>query len=110
MAFAFAGIFAANAQVWVGGGLGAKITDENTRLTVSPEIGYAFNNHWQLALGAGYTFDKTRVFRSLRLALGLQNVFTITKYPGLDPEVYGGMDSSSTPRPRMVMLSVSAEF
>jgi len=59
---------------------------------------------------AGYTFDKTRVFRSLRLALGLQNVFTITKYPGLDPEVYGGMDSSSTPRPRMVMLSVSAEF
>ena len=59
LAFAFAGIFAANAQVWVGGGLGAKITDENTRLTVSPEIGYAFNNHWQLALGAGYTFDKS---------------------------------------------------
>ena len=59
LAFAFAGIFAANAQVWVGGGLGAQITDENTRLTVSPEIGYAFNNHWQLALGAGYTFDKS---------------------------------------------------
>ena len=59
---------------------------------------------------AGYTFDKTRLFSSLRVALGLQNVFTITKYPGLDPEVYGGMDSSSTPRPRMVMLSVNVEF
>ena len=59
---------------------------------------------------AGYTFNKTRVFSSLRVALGLQNVFTITKYPGLDPEVYGGMDSTSAPRPRMVMLSVNVEF
>lgn len=59
---------------------------------------------------AGYTFDKTRCFSSLRVALGLQNVFTITKYPGLDPEVYGGMDSTSAPRPRMVMLSVNVEF
>ena len=58
LAFAFAGIFAANAQVWVGGGLGAQINNEHTRLTVSPEIGYAFNNQWQLALGAGYAFDK----------------------------------------------------
>ena len=59
LALAFAGIFAANAQVWIGGGLGAQITKENTSLTVSPEIGYAFNNQWQLALGAGYTFDKS---------------------------------------------------
>ncbi len=59
---------------------------------------------------AGYTFNKTRCFSSLRVALGLQNVFTITKYPGLDPEVYDGMDSTSAPRPRMVMLSVNVEF
>ena len=59
---------------------------------------------------AGYTFDKTRWFNSCRVAVGLQNVFTITKYPGLDPEVYGGMDSTSTPRPRMVMFSLNVEF
>ena len=59
LALAFAGIFTANAQVWIGGGLGAQINNENTHLTVSPEIGYAFNDQWQLALGAGYTFDKS---------------------------------------------------
>lgn len=59
LAFAFAGIFAANAQVWVGGGLGAKIKHDDTNISIAPEVGYAFNNHWQLALGAGYTFDKS---------------------------------------------------
>ena len=59
LALAFVGIFAANAQVWVGGGLDAQINKDNTCLTLSPEIGYAFNNHWQLALGAGYTMDKS---------------------------------------------------
>ena len=59
---------------------------------------------------AGYTFGKTRCFSSLRVALGLQNVITLTKYPGLDPEVYGGMDSTSAPRPRMAMLSLNFEF
>jgi len=59
---------------------------------------------------AGYTFNKTRWFRSCRIALGLQNVLTITNYPGLDPEVYGGMDSTSTPRPRIAMLSLNIDF
>ena len=59
---------------------------------------------------AGYTFNKTRWFRSARIALGLQNVFTITNYPGIDPEVFGGMDSSSTPRPRIAMLSLNIDF
>jgi len=58
LALAFAGIFTANAQVWIGGGLGAQIENGNTYLTVSPEVGYAINNNWQVALGAGYTFDK----------------------------------------------------
>ena len=56
LALAFAGIFTANAQVWVGGGLDANIQKNYTSLSIAPEIGYAFNNHWQLALGAGYEF------------------------------------------------------
>lgn len=40
----------------------------------------------------------------------VQNVFTITKYSGVDPEVPGGMDSSFYPRPRIYSLSVGFEF
>ncbi len=58
LVLAFAGIFAANAQVWIGGGLGGKFQKESTELSIAPEIGYAINNQWQVALGAGYTFEK----------------------------------------------------
>lgn len=61
LVFAFAGIFTANAQVWIGGGLGGKFQKEYTQLSISPEIGYAFNNHWQVALGAGYSFEKNLI-------------------------------------------------
>ena len=61
LVFAFAGIFTANAQVWIGGGLGGKFQKEYTQLSISPEIGYAFNNHWQVALGAGYSFEKSLI-------------------------------------------------
>ena len=61
LALAFAGIFTANAQVWVGGGLGANIQKNHTSLSISPEVGYAFNNHWQLALGADYSFNQTKI-------------------------------------------------
>ena len=61
LALAFAGIFTANAQVWVGGGLGANIQKNHTSLTLAPEVGYAINNQWQVALGAGYGFTQTKV-------------------------------------------------
>ncbi|WP_157960901.1 SusC/RagA family TonB-linked outer membrane protein [Nubsella zeaxanthinifaciens] len=59
----------------------------------------------------GYTFDKLwKKGSTLRLATGVQNVATISKYPGLDPEVYNGLDGSGTPRPRMFMISASVKF
>jgi hypothetical protein len=61
LVLAFAGIFTANAQVWVGGGLGANIQKNQMNLSIAPEVGYAFNEHWQLALGAGYNFNQTKV-------------------------------------------------
>nr|WP_319272557.1 TonB-dependent receptor [uncultured Draconibacterium sp.] len=60
---------------------------------------------------AGYTFQK--VFNdksSLRLSMGIQNVFMITKYPGIDPEVYSGIDGSGYPRPRMFMFTANLKF
>jgi opacity protein-like surface antigen len=61
LALAFAGIFTANAQVWVGGGLGASIQKNHTSLSIAPEVGYAINDQWQVALGAGYGFNQTKV-------------------------------------------------
>ena len=69
LTLAFAGIFTANAQVWVGGGLGAQLGKENTYFSLAPEVGYAFNSNWQVALGASYNFDKSDVATTNTLSL-----------------------------------------
>ena len=61
LALAFAGIFTANAQVWVGGGLDASIYKNHTDFSIAPEVGYAINNNWQVALGASYNFYQDKV-------------------------------------------------
>jgi iron complex outermembrane receptor protein len=40
----------------------------------------------------------------------VQNLFTITKYTGLDPEIFGGIDNNIYPRPRTYMFGVNLEF
>ena len=50
--------------------------------------------------------DKAR----LNLNANVNNVFVITKYSGLDPEVYGGIDNNVYPRPRTYSFSVSLGF
>ncbi|QES89101.1 SusC/RagA family TonB-linked outer membrane protein [Rhizosphaericola mali] len=40
----------------------------------------------------------------------VQNVFVITKYTGLDPEVYSGIDNNAYPRPRTYSLGVNLQF
>lgn len=60
-----------------------------------------------LAYNAGKVFrDKVR----LRLSLNCQNVFTVTKYSGLDPEIYGGIDNAIYPRPRIFVLGANLQF
>lgn len=58
----------------------------------------------------GYNFGQIGVFKNLRASLGLQNVFTITKYSGYDPEVFGGIDRDFYPRPRIYSLSLNMNF
>lgn len=45
-----------------------------------------------------------------RIGLSVQNVFTITNYSGLDPEVNNGIDNNIYPRPRTYMLSISLNY
>ncbi len=59
----------------------------------------------------GYSFDKLFGKNlSGRAYVTGQNLVTITKYKGLDPEVFGGIDNNIYPRPVMGILGVSLNF
>lgn len=47
---------------------------------------------------------------NLRFGVTVQNVFTITKYRGVDPEVAGGIDNNFYPRPRNFVFSANFSF
>jgi iron complex outermembrane receptor protein len=47
---------------------------------------------------------------NLRLSLNIQNVFVITQYTGLDPEVNGGIGGTIYPRPRMYGFGINLDF
>ena len=62
-------------------------------------------------LSAGYKFDHLLNNKlSARISLTAQNLMTITKYKGLDPEVPGGVDNNFYPRPRTYMLGISLTY
>ena len=44
LALAFAGIFTANAQVWLGGSVSAAITKNASAFELAPEVGYSLTN------------------------------------------------------------------
>ena len=62
----------------------------------------------------GYTFPK--LFKaadhnaSLNIFGTVQNICTLTKYKGIDPEVYGGIDGTVYPRPRTFVVGVKFNF
>ncbi|MBR2102576.1 MAG: TonB-dependent receptor [Prevotella sp.] len=58
----------------------------------------------------GYSF--ANLFKSLngRAYLSATNVFTVTKYDGIDPEVFGGIDNGIYPRPFTLQLGLNLNF
>ncbi|WP_308224794.1 SusC/RagA family TonB-linked outer membrane protein [Flavobacterium sp. J372] len=59
----------------------------------------------------GYTFNKwMNDDTSLRIYAGMQNVFLITKYSGIDPEIFGGIDNTIYPRPRTFLVGANVKF
>ena len=46
----------------------------------------------------------------IRVHATAQNVFTITKYKGVDPEVAGGIDNNLYPRSRTILFGASLNF
>lgn len=57
-----------------------------------------------------YDFGKLGFIQGLNLSAMVQNVFTITKYSGLDPENDWGIEGSVYPRPRTYSLTVGLNF
>jgi iron complex outermembrane receptor protein len=47
---------------------------------------------------------------NLRLSFTVNNAFTITKYKGIDPEIFSGIDNQVYPRPRVFVLGVNVLF
>ncbi len=47
---------------------------------------------------------------ALTASLNVQNVFTITDYKGLDPEIAGGIDNNIYPRPRTYSIGLNFQF
>lgn len=59
----------------------------------------------------GYTFDDLKInLSSIRLWGGIQNVYTLTNYSGLDPEIFGGLDNTIYPRPRTFLVGANIKF
>jgi hypothetical protein len=70
----------------------------------------------------GYTFDKKVTgdkIQKLRLSLTFQNLITITKYTGFDPEIGAsgdfsnniyGVDSGAYPQARAILFGVNLNF
>ena len=64
-------------------------------------LGYSFDN---LFKGGNYNGLSGRIYAAAT------NVFTVTKYEGLDPEVGGGIDNNMYPRPFTVQVGLNLNF
>lgn len=61
-------------------------------------------------LSLGYDFGKITNNIDLRLNATVQNVFTWTKYTGIDPEIQGGIDNNFYPNSRTFTLGLNLNF
>jgi len=57
----------------------------------------------------GYSFNNVK-FARIKAYLTAQNVFTLTGYSGVEPEIFNGVDNNLYPRSTTVILGVNASF
>lgn len=79
-----------------------------------PQSDYYIRNASFLKMdNLGLSYNAGAVFHNnvkLRINANCQNVFTVTRYTGQDPELYGGIDNTFYPRPRTYVLGVNLQF
>lgn len=102
---------------------GAANNKEVSSRFIEPGSYFRFKN---VTLGHTFSLKETSGIQKLRVYFGVQNVFTVTKYPGLDPEMYdsdnlrgeevsnpdlaSGIDWGTYPVPRIFTLGVNLDF
>ncbi|MFM2213707.1 MAG: TonB-dependent receptor SusC [Bacteroidota bacterium] len=62
------------------------------------------------SISVGYRFDKLYKSVSMRLFVGVNNLFVLTKYPGQDPENFNGIQTDFYPRPKVFNMGLSIDF
>jgi hypothetical protein len=58
----------------------------------------------------GYSIENFIDDNPLRLYVTGDNLFTITNYEGIDPEITGGIDSNFYPRARTIAIGLDLNF
>ncbi|GAB3571177.1 SusC/RagA family TonB-linked outer membrane protein [Hymenobacter daeguensis] len=61
-------------------------------------------------ISLGYNVGKVLGASSLRVTANVQNAFLVTKYKGVDPEVFSGIDTNFYPRARTFTLGLALGF
>ncbi len=104
---------------WVGAANNKKVSSR----FLEPGSYFRFKN---VTLGYTIPTKESSAFKKFRVYLSAQNIFTVTKYPGLDPEMYesdnlqgentqspdlaSGIDWGTYPVPRIYTLGVNINF
>ncbi len=70
----------------------------------------AFLKMDNISIGYNYGNISKNGKAKLRISGTVQNVFTITNYTGLDPEITNGIDRNIYPRPRTFTLGVNIDY
>lgn len=80
------------------------VNDKNRYRYQSPDAQVFLGFSSQCFLDLGYNVGRLAAKGpALRLTATVQNVFVVSKYGGLDPEVAGGIDNNFYPNPRVLM-------
>ncbi|TRZ43299.1 SusC/RagA family TonB-linked outer membrane protein [Robertkochia solimangrovi] len=58
----------------------------------------------------GYTLPEAIKDNPLRVYVSANNLFVITNYSGIDPEITGGIDNNFYPRPKVFVLGLDINF
>ena len=92
--------------------LAASFLDTSFRYRQYPTDHYLENASFLKMDNLQLSYNFGRVYRSLDLHVSamVQNVFTWTKYSGVDPENAWGIDNSTYPRPRTFSLTLGLNF
>jgi TonB-dependent starch-binding outer membrane protein SusC len=93
------------------------VTQSAVDLNVENQASLTFSDHFITDasffkvdnMTLGYTFNNLLV-KKFRLSFTAQNPIVLTKYEGIDPEIFSGIDNNTYPRPRTFLLGLTINF